>query len=104
MVQAGFKTLTEAGYVPMMAYFECLHELKLIVDLMYELESLIWDILFLIQLKYGDYVAGKRVINAESKAAIETNLKEFKMVDLQKTFILEGQAGYPRMNAEKSKY
>ena len=101
LVQAGFETLTEAGYDPMMAYFECLHELKLIVDLMYE--GGIADMRYSISntAEYGDYVAGKRVINAESKQAMRELLKEIQDGRFAKDFILEGQAGYPRMNAER---
>ncbi len=101
LVQAGFETLTEAGYDPMMAYFECLHELKLIVDLMYE--GGIADMRYSISntAEYGDYIAGKRVINAESKQAMRELLKEIQDGRFAKDFILEGQAGYPRMNAER---
>ncbi len=102
LVQAGFETLTEAGYAPEMAYFECLHELKLIVDLMYE--GGISDMRYSISntAEYGDYVSGKRVINAESKAAMKEILKEIQDGRFAKDFILEGQSGYPRMNAERT--
>lgn len=101
LVQAGFETLTEAGYDPMMAYFECLHELKLIVDLMYE--GGIADMRYSISntAEYGDYIAGKRIINDESKAAMKELLTEIQDGRFAKDFILEGQAGYPRMNAER---
>jgi ketol-acid reductoisomerase len=102
LVQAGFETLTEAGYAPEMAYFECLHELKLIVDLMFE--GGIADMRYSISntAEYGDYVSGKRVINAESKAAMKEILKEIQDGRFAKDFILEGQSGYPRMNAERA--
>ncbi|QOP44157.1 ketol-acid reductoisomerase [Sulfurimonas sediminis] len=102
LVQAGFETLTEAGYAPEMAYFECLHELKLIVDLMFE--GGIADMRYSISntAEYGDYVSGKRVINKESKEAMKEILKEIQDGRFAKDFILEGQAGYPRMNAERS--
>ena len=102
LVQAGFETLTEAGYAPEMAYFECLHELKLIVDLMFE--GGIADMRYSISntAEYGDYVSGKRVINEESKAAMKEILKEIQDGSFAKDFILEGQAGYPRMNAERN--
>jgi len=102
LVQAGFETLTEAGYAPEMAYFECLHELKLIVDLMYE--GGISDMRYSISntAEYGDYVSGKRVINKESKEAMKEILKEIQDGRFAKDFILEGQAGYPRMNAERT--
>jgi len=84
-----------------MAYFECLHELKLIVDLMFE--GGIADMRYSISntAEYGDYVSGKRVINDESKAAMKEILKEIQDGRFAKDFILEGQAGYPRMNAER---
>ena len=102
LVQAGFETLTEAGYAPEMAYFECLHELKLIVDLMFE--GGIADMRYSISntAEYGDYVSGKRVINDESKQAMRDILTEIQDGRFAKDFILEGQAGYPRMNAERS--
>ena len=102
LVQAGFEVLTEAGYEPEMAYFECLHELKLIVDLMYE--GGIADMRYSISntAEYGDYVSGPRVINDESKKAMRQILKEIQNGVFAKDFILEGQAGYPRMNAERA--
>jgi ketol-acid reductoisomerase len=102
LVQAGFETLTEAGYDPQMAYFECLHELKLIVDLMFE--GGIADMRYSISntAEYGDYIAGKRIINDESKQAMRELLKEIQDGRFAKDFILEGQSGYPRMNAERN--
>ena len=102
LVQAGFETLTEAGYAPELAYFECLHELKLIVDLMFE--GGIADMRYSISntAEYGDYVSGKRVINAESKQAMRDILTEIQNGEFAKDFILEGQSGYPRMNAERA--
>jgi ketol-acid reductoisomerase len=101
LVQAGFETLTEAGYPAEMAYFECLHELKLIVDLMFE--GGIADMRYSISntAEYGDYVSGPRVINEESKKAMRDILTEIQNGKFAKDFILEGQAGYPRMNAER---
>ena len=102
LVQAGFDTLVEAGYAPELAYFECLHELKLIVDLMFQ--GGIADMRYSISntAEYGDYVSGKRVINDESRAAMKEILKEIQDGRFAKDFILEGQAGYPRMNAERN--
>ena len=102
LVQAGFETLTEAGYAPELAYFECLHELKLIVDLMFE--GGIADMRYSISntAEYGDYVSGKRVINDESKQAMRDILTEIQDGRFAKDFILEGQSGYPRMNAERT--
>ena len=102
LVEAGFQTLVEGGYEPEMAYFECLHELKLIVDLMYQ--GGIADMRYSISntAEYGDYVSGKRVINAESKAAMKEILAEIQDGRFAKDFILERKAGYTRMNAERS--
>jgi ketol-acid reductoisomerase len=102
LVQAGFETLTEAGYPEEMAYFECLHELKLIVDLMFE--GGIADMRYSISntAEYGDMVSGPRVINEESKKAMRQVLKEIQNGQFAKDFVLEGQAGYPRMNAERN--
>jgi len=102
LVQAGFETLTEAVYSPELAYFECLHELKLIVDLMFE--GGIADMRYSISntAEYGDYVSGKRVINDESKQAMRDILTEIQDGRFAKDFILEGQSGYPRMNAERT--
>jgi ketol-acid reductoisomerase len=102
LVQAGFETLTEAGYAPEMAYFECLHELKLIVDLMYEggIANMRYSISNTAE--YGDYVSGPRVINEESKKAMKEILKEIQNGVFAKDFVLEGMTGYPRMNAERN--
>ncbi|MDY0195207.1 MAG: ketol-acid reductoisomerase [Sulfurovaceae bacterium] len=102
LIQAGFETLTEAGYPPEMAYFECLHEMKLIVDLIFE--GGIADMRYSISntAEYGDMVSGPRVINEESKRAMREVLKEIQDGKFAKDFILEGQAGYPRMNAERN--
>jgi ketol-acid reductoisomerase len=101
LIQAGFETLTEAGYPPEMAYFECLHETKLIVDLIFE--GGIADMRYSISntAEYGDMVSGPRVINDESKKAMRDILKEIQNGQFAKDFVLEGQAGYPRMNAER---
>lgn len=102
LVQAGFETLTEAGYEPELAYFECLHELKLIVDLMYQ--GGIADMRYSISntAEYGDYVSGKRVINEESKKAMKEILAEIQDGRFAKDFILERKAGYARMKAERA--
>jgi ketol-acid reductoisomerase len=102
LVQAGFETLVEAGYAPEMAYFECLHELKLIVDLMFE--GGIADMRYSISntAEYGDYVSGKRVINEESKQAMREILAEIQDGRFAKDFVLEQKAGYARMNAERA--
>ena len=102
LVKAGFETLTEAGYEPEMAYFECLHEMKLIVDLMYQ--GGIADMRYSISntAEYGDYVSGPKVITDESKKAMKQILKEIQDGTFAKDFILERRAGYTRMNAERA--
>lgn len=102
LIQAGFETLVEAGYPAEMAYFECLHEMKLIVDLIFE--GGIADMRYSISntAEYGDMVNGPRVINEESKKAMKEILKEIQNGKFAKDFVLEGQAGYPRMNAERN--
>lgn len=102
LIQAGFETLTEAGYPEEMAYFECLHEMKLIVDLIFE--GGIKDMRYSISntAEYGDMVSGPRVINEESKKAMKEVLTEIQNGKFAKDFILEGQSGYPRMNAERN--
>jgi len=102
LVKAGFETLTEAGYAPEMAYFECLHELKLIVDLMYEggMANMRYSISNTAE--YGDYVSGPRVVGEESKKAMKQVLKEIQNGEFAKDFILERKAGYVRMNAERA--
>ncbi len=102
LVKAGFDTLTEAGYEPEMAYFECLHELKLIVDLMYQ--GGIADMRYSISntAEYGDYVSGPKVIGNEAKDAMKVILKEIQNGTFAKDFILERKAGYARMNAERA--
>ncbi|WP_027184904.1 ketol-acid reductoisomerase [Desulfovibrio inopinatus] len=93
LVKAGFETLTEAGYQPEIAYFECLHELKLIVDLMYEggLAKMRYSISDTAE--YGDYTRGPRVINDETKAEMRRILKEIQQGTFARDFILENQAG-----------
>lgn len=101
LIKAGFDTLVEAGYAPEMAYFECLHELKLIVDLLYEggMANMRYSISNTAE--YGDYVSGPRVIGEESKKAMKEILKEIQNGKFAKDFILERKAGYVRMKAER---
>lgn len=96
LVIAGYETLVEAGYQPEIAYYECLHELKLIVDLLYEggiakMHSFISE-----TAKYGDLVSGPRVINAETKARMKEVLKDIQLGNFARDWILENQAGKPR--------
>ncbi|QKF64907.1 ketol-acid reductoisomerase [Campylobacter corcagiensis] len=103
LVEAGFNTLVEAGYEPEMAYFECLHELKLIVDLMYQ--GGIADMRYSISntAEYGDYISGPKVIGCESKKAMKEILKNIQDGSFAKDFILERKAGYTKMNALRAK-
>ena len=99
LVKAGFETLTEAGYAPEMAYFECLHELKLIVDLMYEGGIANMNYSISNNAEYGEYVTGPKVINEESRWAMREALKDIQEGKYAKKFILEGQSGYPVMTS-----
>lgn len=105
LVQAGFQTLVEAGYDPQMAYFECLHELKLIVDLMHEkgLAGMRYSISNTAE--YGDYTRGKRVITAETRQRMKDILKEIQDGDFAREWIAENRAGqesFKRMRAEQA--
>jgi ketol-acid reductoisomerase len=99
LVKAGFETLTEAGYQPELAYFECLHELKLIVDLMYEggLEGMRYSISDTAQ--WGDFVSGPRVVTAQAKEEMKAVLKDIQEGKFAKDWILENQANRPVFNA-----
>jgi len=99
LVKAGFETLTEAGYAPEMAYFECLHELKLIVDLMYEGGIANMNYSISNNAEYGEYVTGPKVINDESRQAMKEALDNIQNGAYAKRFILEGQSNYPEMTA-----
>ncbi len=99
LVKMGFETLTEAGYAPEMAYFECLHELKLIVDLMYEGGIANMNYSISNNAEYGEYVTGPRVINEESRKAMRQALKDIQDGEYAKKFILEGASNYPSMTA-----
>lgn len=101
LVQAGFETLVEAGYAPEMAYFECLHELKLIVDLMYE--GGMADMRYSISntAEYGDYTRGPRVVNEETKKEMKRILTEIQTGQFAREFVLENQAGQPTLKARR---
>lgn len=101
LVKAGFETLTEAGYAPEMAYFECLHELKLIVDLMYEGGIANMNYSISNNAEYGEYVTGPEVINAESREAMRNALKRIQDGEYAKMFISEGATNYPSMTAHR---
>ncbi|WP_068803332.1 ketol-acid reductoisomerase [Thauera phenolivorans] len=99
LVKMGFETLVEAGYAPEMAYFECLHELKLIVDLMYEGGIANMNYSISNNAEYGEYVTGPEVINEQSRAAMRNALKRIQSGEYAKMFILEGKTNYPSMTA-----
>ena len=101
LVMAGFETLVEAGYQPEIAYFECLHELKLIVDLMYEggisrMRDSISN-----TAEYGDYTRGPRIITEETREEMREILAEIRSGEFAREWILENQAGRPVLNAAR---
>ncbi|MFH7598568.1 ketol-acid reductoisomerase [Streptomyces racemochromogenes] len=101
LVKAGFETLTEAGYQPEIAYFECLHELKLIVDLMYEggLEKMRWSVSETAE--WGDYITGPRVITDATKAEMKKVLEEIQSGKFAEEWMAEYKAGLPKYNEYK---
>jgi ketol-acid reductoisomerase len=101
LIKMGYETLVEAGYAPEMAYFECLHELKLIVDLIYE--GGIGNMNYSISnnAEYGEYVTGPEVINEQSRVAMRNALKRIQTGEYAKMFILEGKTNYPSMTARR---
>jgi ketol-acid reductoisomerase len=101
LVKAGFETLVEAGYAPEMAYFECLHELKLIVDLMYEGGIANMNYSISNNAEYGEYVTGPRVIADQARAAMKECLTNIQNGEYAKRFILEGRTNYPEMTARR---
>ena len=106
LVKAGYEVLTEAGYAPEMAYFECLHELKLIVDLMYEGGIGTMNYSISNNAEYGEYATGPKIITEETKKAMRAALARIQSGEYAKEFILENRAGAPmllsrrRMTAE----
>ncbi|HQN65873.1 MAG TPA: ketol-acid reductoisomerase [Methylophilus sp.] len=101
LVKAGFETLVDAGYAPEMAYFECLHELKLIVDLMYEGGIANMNYSISNNAEYGEYVTGPRVIADQARAAMKECLNNIQNGEYAKRFILEGRTNYPEMTARR---
>ena len=101
LIKTGFETLTEAGYAPEMAYFECLHEVKLIVDLIYEGGIANMNYSISNNAEYGEYVTGPEVINEESRYAMRNALKRIQNGEYAKEFILEGKTNYPSMTARR---
>ncbi|MBL0966423.1 MAG: ketol-acid reductoisomerase [Blastomonas sp.] len=101
LIQAGFETLTEAGYAPEMAYFECLHEVKLIVDLMYEggIANMRYSISNTAE--YGDITTGPRIITSETKAEMKRVLEDIQQGRFVKNFVLDNRAGQPELKAAR---
>jgi ketol-acid reductoisomerase len=99
LIQAGFETLVAAGYQPELAYFECMHEMKLIVDLMYQGGMSYMRYSISDTAEYGDYTAGPRIINAEVRATMRNLLRDIQNGSFATRWILENQAGRPSFNA-----
>ncbi|BBE34618.1 ketol-acid reductoisomerase [Sphingosinicella microcystinivorans] len=101
LIMAGFETLVEAGYAPEMAYFECLHEVKLIVDLMYEggIANMRYSISNTAE--YGDYKTGPRIVTEETKAEMKRVLADIQQGRFVKDFILDNRAGNPELKAAR---
>ena len=99
LAEAGFETLTEAGYAPEMAYFECLHELKLIVDLLYEggMANMRYSISNTAE--YGDVTRGPRIVTEETRAEMRRMLREIQTGAFAREFVLENKAGAPTLKA-----
>ncbi|MDA5193483.1 ketol-acid reductoisomerase [Govanella unica] len=101
LIKAGFETLVEGGYAPEMAYFECMHEVKLIVDLMYEggLANMRYSISNTAE--FGDYYTGPKIITADSKAAMKQVLKDIQSGKFVQDFMLDNAVGNPRLKAQR---
>jgi ketol-acid reductoisomerase len=101
LIKAGFETLVEAGYAPEMAYFECLHELKLIVDLIYEGGIANMNYSISNNAEYGEYVTGPKIVNAESKRVMKQVLHDIQTGEYAKSFIIENRAGAPTLQSRR---
>ena len=101
LIRAGYETLVEAGYSPEMAYFECCHEVKLIVDLIYEGGIANMNYSISNNAEYGEYVTGPKVIGEESKKAMKECLARIQSGEYARDFILENRAGAPTLNARR---
>jgi len=101
LIKAGFDTLVEAGYQKEIAYFECLHELKLIVDLLYEggFEKMRYSVSDTAE--YGDYMVGKRIVNQETRAEMKQVLNEIQNGEFAKHWLNENKINRPQFNAIK---
>ena len=101
LIKAGFETLVEAGYAPEMAYFECLHELKLIVDLIYEGGIANMNYSISNNAEFGEYVTGPTIVTAETKKAMKAALERIQTGEYAKQFILENRAGAPTLQSRR---
>jgi ketol-acid reductoisomerase len=101
LIKNGFETLVDAGYAPEMAYFECLHEVKLIVDLIYEGGIANMNYSISNNAEYGEYVTGPRVVNDQSRAAMRQALRDIQTGEYAKSFILEFAAGAPTLTSRR---
>ena len=101
LIKAGFETLVEAGYAPEMAYFECLHEVKLIVDLIYEGGIANMNYSISNNAEFGEYVTGPTIVTAETKKAMKAALERIQTGEYAKQFILENRAGAPTLQARR---
>jgi len=101
LIKAGYETLVDAGYAPEMAYFECLHETKLIVDLIYEGGIANMNYSISNNAEYGEYVTGPKVIGPEAKQAMKECLARIQNGEYARDFILENRAGAPTLNAKR---
>jgi len=102
LIRAGFETLVEAGYAPEMAYFECLHEVKLIVDLIYEGGIANMNYSISNTAEYGEYVTGPRIITDDTKAEMRRVLADIQQGRFVRDFMLENQAGQPSLKARRA--
>lgn len=103
LMKAGFETLVEAGYQPEIAYFECVHEMKLIVDLIYEGGFSYMRYSISDTAEFGDYMTGKRIITEETRKEMKKVLSEIQSGKFAKEWLLENQVGRPQYNAIKDK-
>ena len=101
LIKAGYETLVEAGYAPEMAYFECLHELKLIVDLIYEGGIANMNYSISNNAEYGEYITGPKIVNEETRSAMRNVLKDIQTGEYAKSFILENRAGAPTLMSRR---
>ena len=103
LMKAGFETLTEAGYAPENAYFECIHEMKLIVDLIYESGFAGMRYSISNTAEYGDYITGPKIVTDETKKAMKKILADIQDGSFAKEWLLENQAGCPHFNAMRKR-